>query len=65
MFDLKSQQWRSVHIKVEISPSVRNGFVFDFWNDKLVLFGGIHDITWELDDLWIFDLAIGSWRQSE
>lgn len=25
------------------------------------MFGGIHDITWELDDLHIFDIKSGEW----
>lgn len=24
------------------------------YKDRLVLFGGIHTVTWELDDLWVF-----------
>ena len=44
-------------MKSENNPSVRNGFIFEYWNGKLVLFGGIHDITWELDDLWTFDVS--------
>mgnify|MGYP000922392700 CR=1 FL=1 len=29
------------------------------YNDgKLYVFGGIHDVTWELDDLHIFSLAV-------
>jgi hypothetical protein len=27
-----------------------------------VLFGGIHDITWELDDLWVYEIKAGRWR---
>lgn len=32
-----------------------------YYKDKLFLFGGIHDITWELDDLHIFDIKAGEW----
>ena len=28
---------------------------------KLVLFGGIHDITWELDDMYMFDIETQEW----
>ena len=34
----------------------------NLFNDHLVLFGGIHDITWELDDLWVFDIKNNRWR---
>ena len=29
------------------------------------MFGGIHDITFELDDLWTFDIATRSWIKLE
>jgi hypothetical protein len=30
--------------------------------DNLLIFGGIHDITWELDDLFAFNLNKMEWR---
>jgi hypothetical protein len=27
----------------------------------LILFGGIHDITWELNDMYLFDLTEKTW----
>jgi hypothetical protein len=32
-----------------------------FGFDKFVIFGGIHDITWELDDLFVFDVKNNTW----
>ena len=29
-----------------------------FYNHKLYIFGGIHDITWELDDLIVYNLEV-------
>lgn len=31
------------------------------WKGMLLLFGGIHTVTWELDDLWVFIDGVG-WR---
>lgn len=31
------------------------------YKDKLVLFGGIHDITHEKNDMHIFDIASKKW----
>jgi len=42
-------------------PAVRNGHSMTHFNDKLYVFGGIHDITWELDDLHIYNLIKKSW----
>lgn len=30
----------------------------NYFKDRLYVFGGIHDITWELDDLHIYDLKV-------
>lgn len=46
-------------------PSVRNGHTMSFFNDKLYVFGGIHDITWEMDDLHIYNLVRKSWTTVE
>ena len=37
---------------------VRNGHTMNHYEGKLYVFGGIHDITWELDDLHIYDLKV-------
>ena len=41
---------------------MRNGSSLNCYRDSLVLFGGIHDITWELDDLWIYETKGNKWR---
>lgn len=40
------------------TPAVRNGHTMDYYQGKLYVFGGIHDITWELDDLHIYDIKV-------
>lgn len=42
-------------------PAVRNGHTMNIYDGKLYVFGGIHDITWELDDLHIYYLSKGKW----
>lgn len=37
----------------------------NYYNGKLFLYGGIHDITWELDDLIIYDIARNEWNVLE
>lgn len=43
------------------TPAIRNGHSMNYYDGKLYVFGGIHDITWELDDLHIYILAKGKW----
>jgi hypothetical protein len=42
-------------------PAVRNGHSMNYSEGKLYVFGGIHDITWELDDLHIYTLKVRHW----
>ena len=39
-------------------PNERNGHTMEFYDNKLYIFGGIHDITWELDDLQVYDIQV-------
>lgn len=36
-----------------------------FYNHRLYVFGGLHDITWELDDLHIYNLNKKAWTTLE
>ena len=37
----------------------------NFFQGRIYVFGGIHDITWELDDLHIYDLKTNRWTTLE
>jgi hypothetical protein len=37
----------------------------NYYNSRLYVFGGIHDITWELDDLHIYNLIKKQWTTLE
>jgi hypothetical protein len=39
-------------------PPERNGHTMEYFEGKLYMFGGIHDITWELDDLHIYNINV-------
>lgn len=43
-------------------PKVRSGLTLNEHNGRLMLFGGIHDITWELDDLYSFNISKQVWE---
>lgn len=59
-FNLKNLRYELLPADGNV-PAVRNGHTMNFYNDKLYVFGGIHDITWELDDLHIYNLVKKSW----
>lgn len=56
-FSLTDYKFTRIKDEGEI-PTVRNGHTITFHDGQLYVFGGIHDITWELDDLHIFSLKV-------
>lgn len=44
-----------------LASQTRRGHSLSVHGDKLVVFGGIHDVTWELDDLFVFDINTSCW----
>ena len=44
-FDLKTLQYEKLPAAGDV-PAVRNGHTMTYYNDRLYVFGGIHDITW-------------------
>ena len=56
-FSLTDFKYRELP-KVGDIPPERNGHTMDYYEGKLYVFGGIHDITWELDDLMIYKLNV-------
>ncbi|CAD8212285.1 unnamed protein product [Paramecium octaurelia] len=62
-FDLSKQEWNSIPICGSSDiPMNRSGHSLVAYEGQLVLFGGIHDITWELDDLLTFNISKQEWK---
>lgn len=57
-FNIRTKEYSKVEDKEELRPVVRSGHSLTFYEDKLYLFGGIHEVTWELDDLHIYDIKV-------
>ena len=64
-FDLSSKHYSQVEDKEDLRPVVRSGHTVNFYDGKLYIFGGIHEVTWELDDLHIYDLKTHEWTTLE
>ena len=52
-FNLTTFKYEKLNPKGD-TPSERNGHTMEYHKGKIYVFGGIHDITWELDDLQIY-----------
>jgi N-acetylneuraminic acid mutarotase len=59
-FDLKSSKWTQIHAEGQL-PIGRNGHTTVLVNNKLVMFGGILEITKESDDLYTYDFTTNKW----
>ena len=56
--------WKRIQLAQEFNiPSRRSGHTTDVFDNYLVLFGGIEDVTKELNDLWIFSFKTSEWIQ--
>jgi len=63
-FDLKSCAW--VEIQIDgFKPTGRNGHTTVVINNKLVMFGGILEVTKESDEVFIYDFPSNTWRVYE
>ncbi|CAK90880.1 unnamed protein product (macronuclear) [Paramecium tetraurelia] len=62
-FNMLSQEWIFIAInKLKNIPMSRSGHSLISYQNNLIVFGGIHDVTWELDDLHCFNLDLKEWR---
>jgi len=55
-FDFVSETWEEVQYRSD-PPLERSGHSCSLYGEYLVIFGGFFEITKELNDLYLFDLA--------
>jgi len=58
---LKKRIWEQLDPAGEI-PAARSGHSVVRYLDYMLLFGGIYEITKELNDLYAYDLVSGKWN---
>ena len=57
-FDFTTKTWREIkNAEGEYQPSVRSGHTSVVYQDKMFIFGGILEITKELNDMIVFDFV--------
>ncbi|CAI2360532.1 unnamed protein product [Moneuplotes crassus] len=59
-FDLKTQTWKEITITQDV-PLSRSGHSATVYKNFMIIFGGIHELTQELNDLEAFDLKSKKW----
>jgi len=63
-FDLVQKKWSPIALNDPI-PEPRNGHTLTTFENTLVLFGGIHDITHEKNDVFLFNIEFKNWSLAE
>ena len=64
-FDLNNRKYSPVEQGEGVRPMVRNGHSMTYYDQKIIVYGGIHDVTWELDDLYIYEVKKKCWTLLE
>lgn len=60
LFNIADKKWIEIEPEGEI-PFERSGHSSDIYDDYLVIFGGIWDVTKELNDLHIYSFSKNVW----
>jgi hypothetical protein len=63
-YDLATNKWSEINPE-GLKPTGRNGHTMVIINNKIVLFGGILEITKESDEVFIYDLSTNTWKTYE
>lgn len=62
IFNFSTYQWEEIVITdEELKPSPRSGHSACLYKDMMIVFGGIHEVTKELDDMFLFDFRNRRW----
>lgn len=63
-FNFDTLQWSPVRLSGDMSdePLPRSGHAACIWNDNyMIIYGGIYEVTKELNDMYVFDLRQDKW----
>lgn len=59
--DLSSNMWEEVKPADGYLPLERSGHSCDLYENYMIIFGGIYEITKELNDLYLYDFKTNKW----
>ena len=60
-YDFNNQTWKELN-QPDNSFVARSGHSACVYNDHMLVFAGIHEITKELDDMAVYNLKTGEWE---
>lgn len=60
-FDLAARTWTNLETATGTAPMARAGHTANVYEGKMFIFGGIFEVTKELNDCHIYDIAKDRW----
>jgi N-acetylneuraminic acid mutarotase len=61
-YDIKTREWQEIQVvDRSTEPVERSGHSCDVYGQYMVIFGGLYELTKELNDLYLFDLINEVW----
>jgi N-acetylneuraminic acid mutarotase len=61
-FNLTNLEWKKINVPDEDeAPLARSGHASQIYNEFMIVYGGIYEVTKELNDLHIFDMKNEKW----
>lgn len=61
-YDFTKDEWEFIDCPADIAPTARSGHTASMYLDKyMIIYGGIFEITKELNDMHIFDIQKREW----
>lgn len=60
-FNLQSHIWKQINPADEVIPEIRSGHSSCVYQDLILIFGGIFEVTRELNDVYGFSLSQKRW----
>ena len=61
MYDFKQESWTNLKFPIEEGPISRSGHTSGFFKNFLIIFGGIHELTQEMSDMYLYDAERNHW----
>jgi N-acetylneuraminic acid mutarotase len=66
LYDLSTNAWERLDTDEKPPERENSALVYDPFNGKFILFGGLKEIgEAPLNDLWLLDIAEGTWREAD
>lgn len=61
IYDIKNDSWTEVPVPEIDGPISRSGHSTGVYKDYIIIYAGIHELTQELSDMYLYNTTTGNW----